>query len=206
MAIGFKMLNRTHWICSVKSNSNPRTHILTFWFGSNDFITRLYWKTFICKYIIFRTELKYSQTQMKKVCTCHRISEDSSKDVSHAWKRARNASMTNIWESRFPADWSRYFEPMCAWQQYSNSNKRDSPSAVKIKHWALCNTISCCTSDVDSSLFKALQTYKGKGRDMAELNAMVASTVMFLTEGYFSNLDQDDGHYSTRQLIIQRIW
>lgn len=51
----------------------------------------------------------------------------------------------------------------CVLDNSTYSDKKDSPTAVKITYWALCNTVGYYTSDVDSSLFIALQTHKEKG-------------------------------------------
>ncbi len=79
--------------------------------------------------------------------------------MSCAWQQACN---TEEEEAAFPQSGAGTLS-QCVLDNSTLLRQKDSPSAVKITYWALCNTVGYYTSDVDFPLFIALQTHKEKG-------------------------------------------
>ncbi len=93
--------------------------------------------------------------------------------------------------------------------------QKDSPSAVKITYWALCNTVGYYTSDVDFPLFIALQTHKEKGGghgrtgchscfNITNIDRWRLRSLKTVIQGYFTGLNQDQSR-NTKQCIFKQL-
>lgn len=132
--------------------------------------------------------------------------------MSRAWQQACNTAEE---EAAFLQSGASTLS-QCVLDNSTLLRQKDSPSAVKITYWALCNTVGYYTSDVDSPLFIALQTHKEKGGghgrtgchscfNITNIDRRRLRSLKTVIQGCFTGLNQDPQHQSIKQCIFKQL-